>query len=208
MNENKSGLCTAAMVLGIICVATFLIPCVGFLPGLLALIFSIVCLAKKKKPVGKARAGLITSIIGIVLGFIFTIIWLVIISLSGVAIGFFITFVSGIFLTTLQNGNANTTDIINIIDNLSNYDYNNMDEEDFLNIFDGTDYEDMFSFDEDGNLIYDPDDLSDYFDDNNDINWNNFDGDDYDWDQYNYNDDDYNYDYDYDYDYDSNDYDY
>ncbi len=63
---KKSKLATASLVLGI--VATVWIP--GVFIGLAGLIVSIISLAKKKKPKGKAIAGLILSIVGPILGII------------------------------------------------------------------------------------------------------------------------------------------
>ena len=86
MNQ-KSGLCTASMVLGIICLVTCLIFNIGFLPGLLGAIFGIVCLVKRKEPRGRAIAGLITSVIGLIIGAVVTIILVVILLTGGLMVG-------------------------------------------------------------------------------------------------------------------------
>lgn len=63
---EKSKMTTVALILGI--VSLIWIPGTCF--GLAGLIVSIICLAKKKMPKGKAIAGLILSIVGPILGII------------------------------------------------------------------------------------------------------------------------------------------
>nr|MCR4929336.1 hypothetical protein [Lachnospiraceae bacterium] len=174
MNENKSGLCTAAMVFGIISVATCLLLNLGFLPGVLGLIFSIICLAKKKEPKGRAKAGLITSIIGLVVGGIGMIIAVVVIVTSGILVGGALGAVTAA-ANELASGDIDSDEFINIVNNIDDVDTTgddyNFDEllngpdypdnlpdgdfnvnpddyQDYLSIFDGTDYEDWFSYDE------------------------------------------------------------
>lgn len=63
MENKKSGLSIASLVLGIISIVT----CgFGIIPSILGLIFAII--SKVKKKAGPSTAGLITSIIGIILG--------------------------------------------------------------------------------------------------------------------------------------------
>lgn len=66
---KKSGLATAAMVLGIIGIVLSFLPVinnVAFVLGILAVIFSIICLVKKVGK-GKAIAGLVLGILAIII---------------------------------------------------------------------------------------------------------------------------------------------
>ena len=187
MNENKSGLCTAALVFGIISVATCLLLNLGFLPGVVGLILSIVALVKKKEPRGRAKGGLITSIIGLVVGSIGAIIAVILIVTSGILVGGALGAVTAA-ANELASGDIDSDEFINIINNLDDVDttgddynfddllngpdypdnlpdgdfnVNPDDYQDYLSIFDGTDYEDWFSYDEDGNPVMTiPDDVS------------------------------------------------
>ena len=77
-----NGMAVAGMVLGIISLVFFWGHIFCWIPGILAIIFSALGL-KKSKVVGKGRgmamAGLITSIIGIVLSIVFLIILILVI---------------------------------------------------------------------------------------------------------------------------------
>ena len=167
MNENRSGLCTASLVLGIISIVTCAL---GFLPGVLGLIFAIVCLAKKKQPKGVAVGGLITSIIGLLVGGIATIVAVIFIVTSGILVGGTVGVLSSA-MDELANGDIDSEEFINIINNLDeandnggynvddysslfdddgNYTVDDDDFQDYLSIFDGTEYEDWFSYNEDG----------------------------------------------------------
>lgn len=84
MNENKSGLCTAGMVLGIVGVCLFWLGCmgcIGFIPNILGIVFSSICLAKKKQPRWQVITGLVTSIVGFTLATIVAIIQLILVFL-------------------------------------------------------------------------------------------------------------------------------
>ncbi len=167
MNENKSGLCTASMVLGIISLVTCLLLNLGFLPGLLGLIFAIVCLVKKKEPKGRAKAGLITSIIGLVIGFLAGLIGVIIIVSSGILVGAGIGKLGKLGKKLGNEINAQnliTDDFTNDF-NFNFDDYNNLtsntntqpvpgddDFVDYLSIFDGTEYEDWFTYNDDGSF--------------------------------------------------------
>ena len=142
MEENRSGLCTASLVLGIISLLTCLIFNLGFLPGVVGLIMGIICLAKKKQPKGRAVGGLITSIIGIVVGFIGSIIAVIIILSSGMLVGG--AFMQGVNEALDDAGLEN----VNVIDNLNNTDNNtfSFDNDDQTN----DDFDFDFDFD-DGN---------------------------------------------------------
>lgn len=76
---KKSGLTTAALVLGIISIVWF----PGGIIGLVGLILAIIALAKKKQPKAKAVWGLILSIVGPLLGFITAIIIAIVLALTG-----------------------------------------------------------------------------------------------------------------------------
>lgn len=68
MENNKSGLSVAAMVLGIIGIALSFIPIINnaaFVLGILAFIFGLICLFKKKG-IGKAVTGVILGVTAIV----------------------------------------------------------------------------------------------------------------------------------------------
>lgn len=69
LKERKSGLATAALVLGIIGICLSFIPVLNnasFFLGIFAVIFAIVCLVKKASK-GKAIAGLILGILSVVI---------------------------------------------------------------------------------------------------------------------------------------------
>ena len=69
--ENKTGLAIASMVLGIL---SMTICCMGgWIPGLIGLILAIVSLAKGRGGKGMAIAGLVTSILGILVGVYFLV---------------------------------------------------------------------------------------------------------------------------------------
>ena len=178
MYENKSGLCTASLVLGIICLVTSFIFNLGFLPGVLGLIFGIVCLAKKKEPRGRAKGGLITSIIGLVIGFITGTIGIVIIVASGLLVGGGIAGLSALS-SAAQSGDFDQ--VINVIDNIQDANTNSGTDFNVNDILSNYDNDNQFSINENGGF---------------DIN----DGTDFDWEDYlsDYNWDDYSGNYDYD----------
>ncbi|MBP5529630.1 MAG: hypothetical protein J6X80_06210 [Lachnospiraceae bacterium] len=190
MNEQKSGLCTASLVLGIICLVTSFVFNLGFLPGVLGLIFGIVCLAKKKEPRGRAKGGLITSIIGLVIGFITGIIGIVIIVASGLLVGGGIAGLSALS-NAAQSGDFNQ--VVNVIDNIqdSNTNTGNYDLDSLSGLLNGdNDLDNQFSINENGGFdINDGTDFNweDYLNDydwsdySGDTDWNDFSGD-YDWD--------------------------
>ncbi len=151
MYENKSGLCTASLVLGIICLVTSFIFNLGFLPGVLGFIFAIICLSKKKEPRGRAKGGLITSIIGLVIGFFTGIIGVILIVFSGLVVGGGIAGLSALG-KTIQSGDLNQ--VVNVIDNIqdissaTNSGSNGLDLNDILSNSSGySDYSDYFDLD-------------------------------------------------------------
>ena len=173
MNENKSGLCTASLVLGIICLVTSFIFNLGFLPGVLGLIFGIVCLAKKKQPKGRAKGGLITSIIGLVIGFFTGIIGIVLIVFSGLLVGGGIAGVSALS-NAAQNGDFEQ--MVNVIDNIQ--DVNTLNS--------GDNSLDALSGLLNGDSDYDWSDYTgdyDWSDYTGDYDWSDYTGD-YDWSDY------------------------
>ncbi len=149
MEENRSGLCTAGMVLGIIGLVTSFIFNLGFIPCVIALIFSIICLAKRKQPKGRAVAGLVTSIIGLIVGFIVSIILTVVLfslGLSFAVLGYAIT------ETMHAIGSGDTQQLINVINNLEDggFDYDSLiNSEDYNNFINGynsdSDYSDLLN---------------------------------------------------------------
>lgn len=69
--ENKIGLAVASLVLGIL---SMTLCCMGgWLPGLIGLIMAIVSLVKGRGGKGMAIAGLVTSILGILVGIYFLV---------------------------------------------------------------------------------------------------------------------------------------
>ena len=184
MNENKSGLCTAALVFGIISLATCLLFNLGFLPGVLGLIFSIVCLAKKKEPKGRAKGGLITSIIGLVIGFFTGIIGIVLIVFSGLLVGGGIAGVSALS-NAAQNGDFEQ--MVNVIDNIQDVNAINSGSTDLdsLSSLLNGDLDNQFSINENGGFdINDGSDNYDWSDYTGDDYWDNYDWDNLDWDQF------------------------
>ena len=158
MNENRSALCTAAMVFGIISVSTCLLFNLGFLPGVLGLIFSIICLAKKKEPRGRAKGGLITSIIGLVIGFFAGFAGVLIILFSGLFVGGTIGLL-GTVVNSFKDGDFD--EVVNVIDNIkeenTGYGFDNgNDYTDYLNN-NNSDYSNLFNFDDGNNSGYDSD---------------------------------------------------
>ena len=187
MNENKSGLCTAALVFGIISVATCLIFNLGFLPGVFGLIFSIICLAKKKEPRKRAKGGLITSIIGLVVGFITGGIGIVIIIISGMIVGGGIAGI-GAIANSVKDGDFDN--VVNVIDNIQDVNTTNSDNDlDYLSGLlngndNGNDYDDQFVINDNGGFdIIDPDNTYDGYDAVDDY-WDDYDWDTLDWDQF------------------------
>ena len=173
MYENKSGLCTASLVLGIICLVTSFFFNLGFLPGVLGLIFGIVCLAKKKQPKGRAKGGLITSIIGLVIGFFTGIIGIVLIVFSGLIVGGGIAGISALS-NAAQNGDFEQ--MVNVIDNIQ--DVNTLNS--------GDNSLDALSGLLNGDSDYDWSDYTgdyDWTDYTGDYDWSDYTGD-YDWSDY------------------------
>ena len=171
MYENKSGLCTASLVLGIICLVTSFIFNLGFLPGVLGLIFGIVCLAKKKQPRGRAKGGLITSIIGLVIGFITGTIGIVIIVASGLLVGGGIAGLSALS-SAAQSGDFDQ--VINVIDNIQDANTNSGTDFNVNDILSNYDNDNQFSINENGGF-----DIND----GTDFNWEDYLSD-YNWDDY------------------------
>jgi len=171
MYENKSGLCTASLVLGIICLVTSFIFNLGFLPGVLGLIFGIVCLAKKKEPRGRAKGGLITSIIGLVIGFITGTIGIVIIVASGLLVGGGIAGLSALS-SAAQSGDFDQ--VINVIDNIQDANTNSGTDFNVNDILSNYDNDNQFSINENGGF-----DIND----GTDFNWEDYLSD-YNWDDY------------------------
>ena len=195
MYENKSGLCTASLVLGIICLVTSFFFNLGFLPGVLGLIFGIVCLAKKKQPKGRAKGGLITSIIGLVIGFFTGIIGIVLIVFSGLLVG---GGIAGASALTHAAQSGDFDQVINVIDNIKDSDLTTnsggTDLDTLSQIFNGTEYEDLFTPNDNGGFdINDGTDFNwedyldgyDWSDYTGDYDWSDYTGDsDIDWDNY------------------------
>lgn len=145
MNQ-KSALCTASMVLGIICLVTCLIFNIGFIPGLLGAIFGIVCLAKKKEPRGRAIAGIVTSAIGLLIGAIVTVIVVVVLLSGGLLIGAAANEVNNAVKDIEDETGINVWDTINSGEYNQFIDENGEFDEDAFNAW----YEDKT-----GNSIYD-----------------------------------------------------
>ena len=117
VQQKKSGLCTAALVMGILA-AVFGLVGLGGLFAILGLIFSIISLAKKLPKKGNAIAGLILSLLSIIWGCTsFTVIVLIIV-IGGTAV---ITAISS-FLSNL--GMNIDPEYLNMINNLNNGGYN------------------------------------------------------------------------------------
>ena len=180
MNENKSSLCTASLVLGIICLVTSFIFNLGFLPGVLGFIFAIICLSKKKEPRGRAKGGLITSIIGLVIGFFTGIIGILIILFSGLLVGGGIAGLSAL-AKTVSSGDLNQ--VVNVIDNIQDYSSttnSGSTDWDFLNDF-NTDYDydydldNQFIINDNGGFDIDPMWDGDGYDYSGDIDWDDYD---------------------------------
>ena len=153
----------------------------------MGLIFGIICLAKKKQPRGRAKGGLITSIIGLVIGFFTGIIGVILIVFSGLVVGGGIAGLSALG-KTIQSGDLNQ--VVNVIDNIqdsssaTNSGSTDFDINDLLNSYSNDydyDLDNQFTINENGGF---------------DIN----DGTDFDWEDYlnDYDWDDYSGDYDYD----------
>ena len=171
MYENKSGLCTASLVLGIICLVTSFIFNLGFLPGVLGFIFAIICLSKKKEPRGRAKGGLITSIIGLVIGFFTGIIGVILIVFSGLVVGGGIAGLSALG-KTIQSGDLNQ--VVNVIDNIQDSNTNSGTDFNVNDILSNYDNDNQFSINENGGF-----DIND----GTDFNWEDYLSD-YNWDDY------------------------
>ena len=73
--ENKSGLATASLVLGIIAIVFSFIPGInglGLILGILAIVFGAIPIGQKKKN-GSATAGLILGILAVIISIIISI---------------------------------------------------------------------------------------------------------------------------------------
>lgn len=66
--ENKKGLAVGSLVCGVIAVT--LCCCIGWLPGVIAIILGVVSLVKKRGGKGMAIGGIVTGAIGFVFGLI------------------------------------------------------------------------------------------------------------------------------------------
>lgn len=146
MEEKKSGLCTAALVLGILSIVGSPFLNLGFIPGVLGLIFSIVCLAKKKQPRGRAVGGLVTSIAGLVLGCVLGGVGVVLITIFGASLGGIFATLAAMFVGVAgELDNPELQDAINniqVTDNTGyNYDYDSFN-------LDGDEYNIGFDFDD------------------------------------------------------------
>jgi len=93
MSENqKNGMATAALVLGIVSIVTGFFGWVGIICGILAIIFAIIAKKRiKENPAmasskGAATGGLITGIIGLIIGI--AIVVIAILFVKAVADGF------------------------------------------------------------------------------------------------------------------------
>ena len=151
MNEKKSGLTTAALILGIVSIVLLFIFNLGFIPGVVGLILSIVCLAKKLEPKGKGIAGLITSIAGIILSIIGGIV-------TAIVLIFVIPTVTAGFLTMAASSMASSPQtqqfIYDAIDELEDqsgsYTYNNSYDGDNFDWDFDTDVDTNFDFNDGG----------------------------------------------------------
>ncbi len=76
VSQPSSGRAVAAMVLGIVSVVLYFLPIVGFVASIIALCLSGSVLSKREPGRGLAIAGLVTSIVGCLLGVIATIVWI------------------------------------------------------------------------------------------------------------------------------------
>lgn len=75
MEQKKNNMATASLVVGILSIVTSCCCCVGVVIGALAV--ALACLSKVDEHMeGKARAGLITGIAGMILGVVFLFIWM------------------------------------------------------------------------------------------------------------------------------------
>ncbi|MBP5276745.1 MAG: DUF4190 domain-containing protein [Lachnospiraceae bacterium] len=151
MEEKKSGLCTAALVLGILSIVGSPFLNLGFIPGLIGLIFSIVCLAGRKQPRGKAVGGLVTSIIGLILGCVLGGLGVVLIIAFGASMGGIFAFIAALFVGLA--GELNNPEIQDAINNIqvtdntgyvSDYDGYSLDGDDYDLSFDYDDNEEDY----------------------------------------------------------------
>lgn len=169
----KSGLSTAALIMGIVCIVMAILPFGNFIFGLLGLIFAIICLVKKKGKKSKSVWALILSIAGWVLKVINLVIIFIVVF---VVVGFG-SVVAAIAPTLTSMGLDSFVDTLESFD--SDYDFGN-----------ANDYNDWDSLTDDYNNL-DWDALDNWDDDdywNDEWNWDDYDG---------YEDDDYGYDWDY-----------
>lgn len=87
MEQKKNNMATASMVLGILSIVLACCCFLGFMLGALAILFA--CLSKVDDHMeGKAKAGLTTGIIGILLGVASLIFWLVFLAGSSYGSGY------------------------------------------------------------------------------------------------------------------------
>ena len=182
VQQKKSGLCTAALVMGILA-AVFGLVGLGGLFAILGLIFSIISLAKKLPKKGKAIAGLILSLLSIIWGCTSFTVIVLIIAIGGTAV---ITAISS-FLSNL--GMNMDPEYLNMLNNLNNggynfdvndydfgggdwdyYDDDSWDESWLLGDYDEEDYgnDNDYSYDYEGERDYD----DDFYDDADETNYN------------------------------------
>lgn len=75
MEQKKNNMATASMVIGILSIVLSCCCFMGFGMGALAIVFAQLSKVEERLE-GKAKAGLITGIIGIVLGLVSLIVWI------------------------------------------------------------------------------------------------------------------------------------
>lgn len=128
---EKSKMTTVALILGI--VSLIWIPGTCF--GLAGLIVSIICLAKKKMPKGKAIAGLILSIVGPILGIIAAVVIALATGLGASLLGTF--GLSSLIGANIQDYGFDPDNYVYVPDDTPGID----DDDDYYNnYYDGDDY--------------------------------------------------------------------
>lgn len=82
MQPAKNNMATASMVMGIVSIVLSCCCFLGVIFAALGLIFA--CLSKVDEFfTGQAKAGLITSIVGLILSFVFMIVWIIFLASDG-----------------------------------------------------------------------------------------------------------------------------
>lgn len=189
----KSGLCTAGLVMGILCAVFAFLPFGNLIFGLLGFIFSVVSLGRKRGSVAKGVWGLVLSVVGVLIKIAAVIVLLIVVGI-GTIVALIGTGLTALGLGKLAGSLNEWSNENNLGDSASNW---------LLEELLGEDYSDWY--DEYGDWDYDYDDL-DYsgdgygWDDDSAFDWD-YSGDGYDWgdditaDQGNYKDDEWTWNY-------------